>query len=128
MSILRLTVSNDKAELPRVNFALMEFLHDDGVPPEVVHRVRLVVEELVVNVIQHGFDNGAKHAILLDVRTEPRRVVIVVEDDGKPFDPSPQPGGLAAARPGARDREARRAGRHHRPQIDARSRIRTDRR
>jgi anti-sigma regulatory factor (Ser/Thr protein kinase) len=87
MAILRLTLANRANEIPRVKFALGEFLDEEGVWPSAIHRVKLVIEELVVNVIQHAFEDEAKHTILLDVRTEPRGVVIVVEDDGKPFDP-----------------------------------------
>jgi anti-sigma regulatory factor (Ser/Thr protein kinase) len=90
MAILRLTLSNQLDELVRIN-ALTEFLDEEGVPPAIAQRVKLVVEELVVNVIQHAFDDGGKHSILLDVRTEPGGVTIVVEDDGKPFDPRKAP-------------------------------------
>src|SRR4030095_12139090 len=91
MAILRLTISNQLAELRRMGFALAEFLDDEGVSNSTAHRVKLVVEELVVNVIQHAFDDGAPHAILLDVRTDARGVAVVVEDDGKPFDPTVAP-------------------------------------
>ena len=94
MAILRLTISNQLAELRRMGFALAEFLDDEGVSKSTAHRVKLVVEELVVNVIQHAFDDGAPHAILLDVRTDPQGVAIMVEDDGKRFDPT-----IAAAPP-----------------------------
>jgi serine/threonine-protein kinase RsbW len=87
MAILRLSLSNQPSELSRVKFALGEFLEEEGVVPLTVNRVMHIVEELVVNVIRHAFDDTAKHTILLDVRTDARGVAIVVEDDGKPFDP-----------------------------------------
>lgn len=87
MAILRLTLSNQLSEIRRFGFAVAEFLDDEGVRPAIAHRVKLVIEELVVNVIQHAFDDGGKHVILLDVRTEPGGVLVTVEDDGKPFDP-----------------------------------------
>jgi len=87
MAILRLTLSNRPHEIPRALRALSEFLDEEGVLPAMAHRTKLVVEELVANVVQHAFDDDATHTILLDVRTEPAGVVIVVEDDGKPFDP-----------------------------------------
>ncbi|HEU4930231.1 MAG TPA: ATP-binding protein, partial [Candidatus Krumholzibacteria bacterium] len=91
MAILRLTISNQLAELRRMGFALAEFLDDEGVSKSTAHRVKLVVEELVVNVIHHAFDDGAPHAIVLDVRTDAQGVAIMVEDDGKPFDPTAAP-------------------------------------
>ncbi len=86
MAILRLTFSNQLAEIRRLGFALAEFLDEEGVRPAISHRVKLVVEELVVNVIQHGFDDGGHHKILLDIRTESDGIAVVVEDDGKAFD------------------------------------------
>jgi anti-sigma regulatory factor (Ser/Thr protein kinase) len=96
MAILRLTLSNRRNEIPRIKLALAEFLDEEGVRPTAINRVKLVIEELVVNVIQHGYEDEAKHSILLDVRTEPRGVVIVVEDDGKPFDPRNVPAPVLA--------------------------------
>jgi serine/threonine-protein kinase RsbW len=94
MAILRLSLSNQPSELARVKYALAEFLDEEGIAPGTVNRVTHIVEELVVNVIRHAFDDNAKHTILLDVRTDSRGVAVVVEDDGKPFDPrdaSPPP-------------------------------------
>jgi len=91
MAILRLPVRNDIAEWKRVNFALGEFLEEEGLTSEGIHRVRLVVEELLVNVIRHAFDDKASHSITLDVRTEPSQAVIVIEDDGRAFDPRQRP-------------------------------------
>lgn len=87
MAILRLTFSNQLSEIRRVGFALAEFLEEEGATPATTHRVRLVVEELIVNVIQHAFIDGDPHTALLDIRTEPGGIAIVVEDDGVPFDP-----------------------------------------
>lgn len=87
MAILRLTFSNQLSEIRRVGFALAEFLEEEGASRATGHRVKLVVEELIVNVIQHAFDDGQKHTALLDVRTEADGVAILVEDDGAPFDP-----------------------------------------
>jgi anti-sigma regulatory factor (Ser/Thr protein kinase) len=87
MAILRLSFTNQLAEIGRVGTALAEFLDEEGIPPSLAHRAKLVIEELIVNVIRHAFEDGSGHAILLDVRTEPGGIAIVVEDDGRPFDP-----------------------------------------
>jgi anti-sigma regulatory factor (Ser/Thr protein kinase) len=91
MGLLRIALSNDLEEMRRVNAALREFLGEEGVHPDGLKRVRLVVEELVVNIIQHAFDDDTKHTIVLTLRTEPRRVTVTTEDDGKPFDPREAP-------------------------------------
>ena len=91
MGILRLSLQNQLSELKRLGFALNDFLDEEGVPPDAVRRIRLVIEELFVNVIHHAFEDASVHAITLDVRTEPTRATIVIEDDGRPFDPRSAP-------------------------------------
>jgi anti-sigma regulatory factor (Ser/Thr protein kinase) len=91
MGILRLSLQNQLPELKRLGFALNEFLDEEGVPPDAVRRIRLVIEELFVNVISHGYDDAVAHAITLDVRTEPGRATVVIDDDGRPFDPRNAP-------------------------------------
>jgi anti-sigma regulatory factor (Ser/Thr protein kinase) len=91
MALARMTIANDREEMRRVNRALTEFLTEEGIPTKVVNRVRLVVEELVVNVIDHAYDDEDAHMIMVGLRTEPHRVAITIEDDGKPFDPRNAP-------------------------------------
>jgi len=91
MGILRLSLQNQLPELKRLGFALNEFLDEEGVPPDAVRRIRLVIEELFVNVINHAYDDAGAHAITLDVRTEPGRATVVIDDDGRPFDPRAAP-------------------------------------
>ncbi|HET9799672.1 MAG TPA: ATP-binding protein [Gemmatimonadaceae bacterium] len=61
-----------------------------GVPRDLALDVRLAAEEVVTNVIEHGYA-GAGGPITIGVRREPRRVVIVVEDRAPPFDPATVP-------------------------------------
>ena len=91
MGMLRVSVANDVGEIRRINYALGDFLAEEGVPGRTIHHVRLVVEELVVNVVRYAYGDKAAHKIGVDVRTEPRRVVVTVEDDGRPFNPNDAP-------------------------------------
>ena len=91
MALLRTTLRNDLGEMKRISAALVEFLGEEGVPPGDVRRVRLVTEELLVNIIRHAFEPGTTHTITLTLQTGPRRVTVVTEDDGKAFDPREAP-------------------------------------
>jgi serine/threonine-protein kinase RsbW len=91
MGVLRVSLANNVGEIRRVNAALADFLGEEGAPMRVINRVRLVIEELVVNVVRYAYDDQKPHRIDVDVRTEPRRVVVTVEDDGRPFDPREAP-------------------------------------
>jgi anti-sigma regulatory factor (Ser/Thr protein kinase) len=91
MAMLRVSVANDVREVRRINHALADFLAEEGVPGRTIHHVRLVVEELVVNVVRYAYEDKSAHKIGVDVRTEPRRVVVTIEDDGRPFNPHDAP-------------------------------------
>jgi anti-sigma regulatory factor (Ser/Thr protein kinase) len=91
MGMLRVSLANDVSEVRRIYGALHDFLSEEGVPERGIHHVRLVIEELVVNIVRYGYDDHNAHRIDLDVRTEPRRVAVTIEDDGRPFDPIEAP-------------------------------------
>ncbi len=91
MAMLRVSLANDVLEVRRVNTALSDFLAEEGVPGRTIHHVKLVVEELVSNVVRYAYEDKAAHKIGVDVRTEPRRVVVTIEDDGRPFNPNDAP-------------------------------------
>ena len=89
--MLRVSLANDVREVRRINVALSDFLAEEGVPGRTIHHVKLVVEELVVNVVRYAYEDKSAHQIGVDVRTEPRRVVVTIEDDGRPFNPNTAP-------------------------------------
>jgi serine/threonine-protein kinase RsbW len=64
-----------------------------GVVGEEEHAVRLAVEEVVMNLVEHGYAGRAPGPIALTVDAGPERVVVTVEDHAPPFDPAgaPQP-------------------------------------
>ncbi len=80
-------------ELDRVSAAVEELAEREDWPPEMVYRVTLVIEELVVNIINHGHDDGV-HDIEIAMASEPDALTVEIIDDGRPFDPlsdAPEP-------------------------------------
>jgi len=55
--------------------------------PRVTNRLEVVLEELIANVVRHGFDERPDHAMLLTVGVGPAGLDITLEDDGRPFNP-----------------------------------------
>ena len=90
---LSLKIENDPAELERLSAAVEEIGRREGWPSDLVSRVNLVLEELALNIITHGYDDG-RHEIELSLTSEPDAVTIRIEDAGQPFDPlsdAPEP-------------------------------------
>ncbi len=58
------------------------------VTPEILSAMHVVLEEAVANVVMHGFSPGQDGTIALRFAAEPGGVTLMIEDDGKAFDPS----------------------------------------
>ena len=73
--------------------AVEMFSEEDDWPSELAYRVTLVIDELVQNVIDYGYeDHDASASVLIDSNIE--RIIIEIIDSGKPFDPlteAPEP-------------------------------------
>ena len=62
--------------------------HYEGASPEVVERlVTQILEEIIANIIKHGYDNSPEQPIDLAIEMEVGRLMMTVEDEGKPFNP-----------------------------------------
>ena len=83
---LSLKIETKRDELDRVVAALEDLGEQEGWSPELAFRVHLVVEELVVNIMDYGFDDGL-HEIDFTLTSEPDSLTIEIVDGGKPFDP-----------------------------------------
>lgn len=55
---------------------------------EVLFDVRLAVEEVVTNVIDHGYAGVPTGPVTVRFHHDPRQIIITVEDLARPFDPS----------------------------------------
>lgn len=90
---LRLTIRNDLGELARVNELATELLERRGVAPRAVYATSLALEEVLSNVIRHGYQDGDAHEIALVLRVGGGGIELQVEDDGREFDPvtAPEP-------------------------------------
>jgi anti-sigma regulatory factor (Ser/Thr protein kinase) len=67
-----------------------DYCTQSGLSRALMFKVRLVLEELVLNLIEHG-TGSPKGRIDLRIDIEPARVVLTLEDDGDPFDPRSAP-------------------------------------
>lgn len=59
--------------------------------PDVAHRLKLVVEEAVTNVVRHAYAAGAEGEVTLVADVDEAAVTVTLEDEGKPFGPDDAP-------------------------------------
>jgi serine/threonine-protein kinase RsbW len=88
---LSLTLRNHPAEISRLVDRLEAFGAESGLSPDVTFRLTLALDEIVSNVIRHGFDDDVEHQIAVTVDVGDDTIAATVEDDGAPFDPRDAP-------------------------------------
>ena len=81
-------------DLPLAQRSADRLIADHGIDADTAYAMRLAIEELGSNVIRHGFDDRDVHDISLRMTVGADAVELIIEDDGRPFDPS-QPRPLA---------------------------------
>jgi anti-sigma regulatory factor (Ser/Thr protein kinase) len=84
---MTILVRNDLAELHRVGRVVSEFWTDRGLPSELEGDVNLALEEILANVIRHGYGDSREHEIVVRLEADGGEVRVAVEDDGVPFNP-----------------------------------------
>ncbi len=86
----RLEIGHGAGELARGMTELGAILIRAGVGERPRFQTELVFEELVTNAIRHG-SVDSDHSVEVTVSLTPEHVVLVVSDQGRPFNPLAQP-------------------------------------
>ncbi len=73
-------------ELARVSSAIEEMGERENWPAPMAFQVNLALEELVINVMNHGHDEGV-HEIEITLTSDADGITVATVDDGKPFNP-----------------------------------------
>ena len=90
---LSLKVKSDREELDGITSAVEAFSADEDWSTDLLFRINLVIEELVLNIIDYGYDDN-DHEIELSFKSEANAVTIDITDEGRAFDPlndAPEP-------------------------------------
>ena len=85
---LSLKVETRVAELERISAAVKAFGEQQNWPANLIFKVTLVLEELGINIMNNGYDDGL-HDFEIVLTSEPDTLKVEVIDDGRPFDHRP---------------------------------------
>jgi serine/threonine-protein kinase RsbW len=86
-SRLDMSLANDVKEVARVIDTLEEFGAARGIAPEQSLRFALALDELITNIIMHGFAGRSGGIIQLAIEHADGALKAELSDDGPPFDP-----------------------------------------
>jgi anti-anti-sigma factor len=81
------TIRNRSRDLEAVDTILDRLAEQARLPSDAMSQIRIVCDEVLTNVIAHGFQDEAAHDITVSIEVAGQRFVLTVSDDGVPFDP-----------------------------------------
>ena len=89
---LAISFANDLRELTHVLQLVNVFLEPRELQSKLVYAVNLILEEILMNIIRHGYDDEDSHEIEVQIDLEEEEVALTVIDDGREFNPLTIPG------------------------------------
>ena len=75
-------------ELPNLSRMVEEYGDASRLPEPIVFIVNLALDELITNSVMHGFTGVGEPRIDISLHVEADTLVMTVEDNGAPFDPT----------------------------------------
>jgi len=88
---IRLSIGNALGEVSTAIDVLRDELSRRRLPPPLIHVAETVADELLSNVIRHGYRDDRPHTIDIAIAVQEDELTLQVSDDGIPFDPFGRP-------------------------------------
>jgi anti-sigma regulatory factor (Ser/Thr protein kinase) len=86
-SSIEMQVANDISEIARVAALVDSFAANHNLPNSVVVALNVSLDEILNNIISYAYEDARRHDIVVRLELRHGTIEVVVEDDGKPFDP-----------------------------------------
>lgn len=85
--VINVEMVNELSEIERLSLIIDEFVERNGLSPKVAFELNVALDEILTNVITHGYDDSGPYPIQVRGRLEDGFMTIEVEDGGREFDP-----------------------------------------
>jgi sigma-B regulation protein RsbU (phosphoserine phosphatase) len=87
---LDLQISNELAEIGKAIEAFEAFSEETDLPMAIAMKANLVFDELLNNIVSYAFTDEGEHQIGVHIERSKDRLLLIIEDDGMPFNPFAQ--------------------------------------
>ncbi len=89
---LTITIDNDLSKIEPVSRIITDFVSQRRLPAKIAFDLNLALDELLTNAILYGYEDEKKGlAIRIRVALVEDVIELVIEDDGRPFNPLEAP-------------------------------------
>ncbi|MBD2627670.1 ATP-binding SpoIIE family protein phosphatase [Trichormus variabilis] len=82
-----LTLNSELTELEEVKQSLGKILQAASLTVELIEDAQLIVEEVLVNIIEYGYENRSDGCIDVRIEINNQKLTMTFKDSGKPFNP-----------------------------------------
>ncbi len=87
LQVLELDIKNRPEEIAEVKAAFDAFSDQYSVPAAMRSEMKVVFDELLGNIVSHGYRDDSDHTIEIRVKLSTDRLAVTITDDGIPFNP-----------------------------------------
>jgi len=84
---LFIRLKNNISEIARVSQLLNDFRLENNLPGEISNAIDLALDEILNNIINYGYDDKNEHEITVQIILSDNTLSMIIEDDGRPFNP-----------------------------------------
>lgn len=88
---IRIVLRNDLSEIEKLRRELESFGQRCGLSSKTLFELNLILEEVISNVISYAYRDDQRHEIVVRADLSNGELVMEVEDDGRPFNPTQIP-------------------------------------
>ncbi len=81
-------LNNHRSKIQPIIEKAAAVCRQSGLSDSLINDVRLCLEEVLMNIVSHGFEKDGDHQIHLDLRITDNVLCLETRDGGKPFDPT----------------------------------------
>ncbi len=93
----QLTLGSRLTDLSKVPQWVERLGSQHGIPADIQFSIDLCLEEVLANIILHGYAGSPDHTIVVRYRTLPKSFVFIVDDEAPHFNPLDRPKPTAAS-------------------------------
>jgi two-component system OmpR family response regulator len=84
---IRFQLQSDTTYLDELNSLLASLFHFSGLTPSEIKQLTTAVRELGTNAIEWGHRKQIDRIVTIDYRIDPKKITIIIKDQGSGFDP-----------------------------------------
>lgn len=88
---MEMRIRNQREDMPLAAGMLARFGAQHRLPAPVLHDMNVALDDALNNIIAYGYDAGTDGEITITLEHGQGEVVLVIEDRGRPFDPTQTP-------------------------------------